>query len=199
MAIISRTKQQVIEVARQLFARSGVQHTTMNDIADAANKGRRTLYTYFKNKEDVVNAVIDTELKELRREIEIAKRLNIEPEEKLFNLIRVHLDTMKKLVLRNGSLRAEFFRDIWLVEKARHSFDLYERGVIAKVLEQGVKQKVFQMPHAGTMAFLLQNAIKGMEVPFICGQISPNKADSFELIQENMKHLILQGIKLETK
>ncbi len=199
MAGISRTKQQVIEVARQLFARFGVQHTTMNDIADSAGKGRRTLYTYFKNKEDILNAVIDVELRELRREIEVAKRLNIEPEEKLFNLIRVHLETMKRVVLRNGSLRAEFFRDIWLVEKARQSFDLYERKVIAKVLEQGVEQESFHVPNCKTMAFLLQNAIKGMEVPYICGQISPNKADSFEQIEINMKHLILQGIRLETK
>ncbi len=199
MAGINKTRQQVIEVARQLFARFGVQHTTMNDIADAAKKGRRTLYTYFKSKEDVVNAVVETELGELRREIEIAQRLNIAPEEKLFNLIRVHLETMKKVVLRNGSLRAEFFRDIWLVEKARQSFDLYERKVIAKILTQGVSRDVFEIPHIPTMSYLLQNAIKGMEVPFICGQISPNKVDSFEMIQQNMQHLILEGIKLKTE
>ncbi len=195
MAGISRTKQQVIEVARQLFARFGVQHTTMNDIADAAGRGRRTLYTYFKNKEAVVNAVVDMEMKELRREIEIAQRLQINAEEKLFNLIRVHLDTMKRLVLRNGSLRAEFFRDIWLVEKARQSFDQYERRVITKILEQGTEQGFFLIPNCQTMAFLLQNAIKGMEVPFICGQINPDKTKSFELIQQNMQHLILRGIK----
>ncbi len=195
MAGISKTKLQVIEVARQLFARFGVQRTTMNDIADAAKKGRRTLYTYFKSKEAVVDAVIDTELKKLWREIEIAQRLNIGAEDKFFNLIRVHLDTMKMLVLRNGSLRAEFFRDIWFVEKARHSFDRYERRVITKILEQGVEQGVFLIPNCQTMAFLLQNAIKGMEVPFICGHISPDKTASFELIQQNMQHLILRGIK----
>ncbi len=199
MAGISKTKQQVIEVARELFARFGMQHTTMNDIADAAQKGRRTLYTYFRNKEDVLNAVIDIEIKELHREIEIAKRLNIAPEEKLFNLIRVHLEAIKRIVLRNGSLKAEFFRDIWLVEKARQPFDLYERNIIEMILTEGVNQKIFQIPHIQSMAYLLQNAIKGMEVAFICGHISPNKAESFELIEENMKHLILQGIRLQTK
>ncbi len=199
MADISRTKQQVIEVARQLFARFGMQHTTMNDIADAAQKGRRTLYTYFRNKEDVLNAVIDIELEELRREIEIAKRLSLPPEEKLFNLIRVHLEVIKRIVLRNGSLKAEFFRDIWLVEKARQPFDLYERNIIAMILAEGVKQKAFQVPDIQSMAYLLQNAIKGMEVAFICGHISPEKTERFEQIQENMKQLILHGIKLETK
>ena len=30
------------------FSKDGVENTTMNDIALASKKGRRTLYTYFK-------------------------------------------------------------------------------------------------------------------------------------------------------
>lgn len=37
----------------------------MNDIARASGKGRRTLYTYFKSKEDVYYAVIESELERL--------------------------------------------------------------------------------------------------------------------------------------
>jgi len=44
---ISKTRQKLVDVARQLFARNGVANTTMNDIAVASGKGRRTLYTYF--------------------------------------------------------------------------------------------------------------------------------------------------------
>ena len=46
----SKTRDKLIEVARQLFAHKGVAHTTMNDIASASSKGRRTIYTYFRNK-----------------------------------------------------------------------------------------------------------------------------------------------------
>ncbi|MCI6877121.1 MAG: TetR family transcriptional regulator, partial [Parabacteroides sp.] len=41
---VSKTRERLVEVARQLFARSGVENTTMNDIAQASSKGRRTLY-----------------------------------------------------------------------------------------------------------------------------------------------------------
>ena len=50
---ISKTRQTLVDVARQLFAKKGMENTTMNDIAMASGKGRRTLYTYFKNKEEV--------------------------------------------------------------------------------------------------------------------------------------------------
>ena len=40
-----KTREKLIEVARQLFARKGIENTTMNDIANASEKGRRTNYT----------------------------------------------------------------------------------------------------------------------------------------------------------
>ena len=59
---ISKTRSLLIDVARRLFAQKGLEGTTMNDIAVASGKGRRTLYTYFKNKEAIYYAVIETEM-----------------------------------------------------------------------------------------------------------------------------------------
>ena len=59
---VSKTKAKLVDVARQLFAKMGVENTTMNDIALASKKGRRTLYTYFKSKEDIYMAVVESEL-----------------------------------------------------------------------------------------------------------------------------------------
>ena len=56
-----KTRNKLIDIARQLFAHKGIENTTMNDIAIAAKKGRRTIYTYFKNKRDIYNAVIESE------------------------------------------------------------------------------------------------------------------------------------------
>ena len=56
-----RTRELLIDVARQLFARQGVAATTMNDIAEASGKGRRTIYTYFKNKNEIYWAVVEAE------------------------------------------------------------------------------------------------------------------------------------------
>ena len=48
---VSKTRQKLVDVARQLFAKNGIANTTMNDIAVASGKGRRTLYTYFSRKD----------------------------------------------------------------------------------------------------------------------------------------------------
>lgn len=57
----SKTRERLLDVARQLFASNGVEKTTMNDIATASDKGRRTIYTYFKNKKEIYDAVIERE------------------------------------------------------------------------------------------------------------------------------------------
>ena len=47
---VSKTRQKLVDVARQLFAKIGIANTTMNDIAVGSGKGRRTLYTLFQLK-----------------------------------------------------------------------------------------------------------------------------------------------------
>ena len=59
---VSKTKAKLVDVARQLFAKMGVENTTMNDIALASKKGRRTLYTYFKSKDEIYLAVVESDV-----------------------------------------------------------------------------------------------------------------------------------------
>ena len=61
---VLKTRAKLVDVARQLFAKKGVEDTTMNDIAQASKKGRRTLYTYFKSKEQIYMAVVESELED---------------------------------------------------------------------------------------------------------------------------------------
>ena len=82
----------LIEVARQLFAKNGKKDVTMNDIAEASKKGRRTLYTYFNNKEEIYKAVIDKELGIILDRLNVVSALKTEPDVKLTNQIgRAHV------------------------------------------------------------------------------------------------------------
>ena len=56
---VSKTRVLMVDVARRLFAQYGKENVTMNDIAVASGKGRRTLYTYFGSKDEVYLAVIE--------------------------------------------------------------------------------------------------------------------------------------------
>ena len=95
---VSKTRAKLVDVARQLFAKKGVDDTTMNDIAVASKKGRRTLYTYFKSKEDIYMAVVESELEMLSDAMEQVAKKDITPDEKILKLIETHLDSIKMVV-----------------------------------------------------------------------------------------------------
>lgn len=174
---ISKTRSLLVDVARQLFAKQGVDDTTMNDIALASKKGRRTLYTYFKSKEDIYWAVIESELDRLSQEMKKVAIKNISPDEKIIELIYTRLDIVKEVVYRNGTLRASFFRDIWTVEACRKNFDKNEILLYRDVLSEGKEKGVFHIENVNLVADILHYSIKGIEIPYIRGLIGTGIPD----------------------
>ena len=168
---VSKTKAKLVDVARQLFAKMGVENTTMNDIALASKKGRRTLYTYFKSKDEIYLAVVESELDILSDMMKRVAEKNISPDEKLLEMIYTRLDAVKEVVYRNGTLRAYFFRDIWRVEKVRKKFDAKEVQLFKAVLLEGQAKGVFHSDDVEMTADLIHYCVKGIEVPYIRGHI----------------------------
>lgn len=160
-----------MDVARQLFAKNGIANTTMNDIAMASGKGRRTLYTYFKSKEDVYYAVIESELERLSDKLDEVAAKKISPQDKIIELIYTHLNMIRETVVRNGNLRAEFFRNIWMVEKVRKNFDEDELELFRKVYTEGKADGEFDIDNIDLVADITHYCIKGLEVPFIYGRL----------------------------
>lgn len=174
---VSKTRAKLVDVARQLFAKKGVDDTTMNDIAVASKKGRRTLYTYFKSKEDIYMAVVESELEMLSDAMEQVAKKDITPDEKILKLIETHLDSIKMVVYRNGTLRAGFFRNIWRVEAVRKNFDVKEIKLFKQVLAEGKDKGIFDIDNVDIIADIVHYCIKGIEVPYIRGQIAEELDD----------------------
>jgi len=188
---VSTTRKMLIEVARQLFAQHGKKDVTMNDIAEASKKGRRTLYTYFNNKEEIYKAVIDAELEGVLQRLMVVSQEALEPDVKLKKHIITHLDAIKNVVTRNGSLRADFFHDIYEVERTRRKIDLKEISLIKNMLVSGIEKRVFKRMDINLSSMIIFYAIKGMEVPYI----RQNLSDEFEKNQNSIVDFIFQGIK----
>ncbi len=185
---ISKTRQLLVDVARQLFAKKGLENTTMNDIAVASKKGRRTLYTYFKSKEDIYSAVIASELERLSDKLDEVAAKKIQPQDKIIELIYTHLNMIKETVVRNGNLRAEFFRNIWMVEKIRKNFDADEIELFRKVYSEGKAEGEFDIDNVELVADITHYCVKGLEVPYIYGRLGHG------LTEETSKPLVAKVV-----
>ena len=163
----------------------------MNDIATNSGKGRRTLYTYFRSKEEVYYAVIEHELKRLSDHMDEITHMNASPEKKMIHLIFAHLEAVKEAVYRNGNLRAEFFRDIWKVESVRKDFDLNEILMLRRIMNEGNDKGDFTIANVKLMAVITHYCIKGCEVPYIYGRIVVNSPEELYPYVQNMVHKVL--------
>lgn len=192
---ISKTKRDLIDVARQLFAKRGVESTTMNDIAEASQRGRRTLYTYFSNKNEIYKAVIESELGVLYGKLEEVIRRQMPADEKLILLAFTRLGAIKEVVTRNGTLRADFFRDIWKVENVRKEFDKKEIHYLETIIQDGCEKGIFKLQDIKQTAEILHYAFKGLEVPTIRGvmKLDYNKKEDREIISD----ILFKGIYLK--
>ena len=182
----------LMEKARQLFAKSGFENTTMNDIAEASQKGRRTLYTYFKNKKEIYDAVIESELENMYKRLQSSVRKEHTATDKLMLFFVTRLEIVKEVVTRNGTLRGDFFRDIFRVENVRKTFDKQEIDLLKMILDEGVEADEFEVLDTTRTARILHFALKGLEVPYIRGVMSQDPVDAID--RNTVANLIFKGI-----
>lgn len=191
--MVSKTRERFIEVARQLFARKGVENTTMNDIASASSKGRRTIYTYFKSKTEIFNAVIETETNKILTRLRLILSKPISPDEKLREYVGARFDAMKDIVGRNGSLRAGFFRDVRKVERAQRLIAAKETVLLSEILQEGVDKGIFSIKDIKRESIIIIHSMQGLVVPFIRDSFE-DMGISPEMIKTMTADLILKGI-----
>ncbi|RIV70158.1 TetR/AcrR family transcriptional regulator [Flagellimonas aequoris] len=86
----------IIEASKAVFRQYGYEKVTMNDIADAAGKGRSTLYYYFNNKYEVFEQVAIEEYSAILKpaEMQIKKSKSLSENLVLYN--RCKLEQIEK-------------------------------------------------------------------------------------------------------
>lgn len=189
----SRTKDKLIDVARQLFAHKGVENTTMNDIASASDKGRRTIYTYFKSKTEIFNAVVNREAQSIVERIADIPSMPIPPDEKLMTFIFSRFEAVKDVVGRNGSLKASFFLDVRRVDRIRRVNKHKEIVLLKEILNEGVQQGVFRIKHVDKTAEILLMAMQGLDLHYIRDSFADLGISKLKL-REYLKDFLLNGI-----
>ncbi|MBP2241092.1 AcrR family transcriptional regulator [Cytobacillus eiseniae] len=65
-------KQLIVDAATKSFSLFGFKATTMDQVAKIANVGKGTIYTFFKNKEELFDEIISSLIIEMKREADEA-------------------------------------------------------------------------------------------------------------------------------
>ena len=152
----------IIGVAAGLFATVGLRRTTMETIAAAAGRGRRTVYMYFSNKAEIYEAVVEGELNRIikpLREIAASEGAIRAGAAKL-RVERIRL--LKDLGNRNPLLMKDFAQGSSRVEKLKERLAREEEKVITPFFYR--HRKELNLPSGATVedcAAIFINILRG--------------------------------------
>ena len=91
---MNRTKKAIFEAAINVFATSGYNGSTVDEIASKANVAKGTLYYNFKSKEEIFNFVISKGLEIWHEKLTDIETLEDEPIEKLKKLFKMQFELL---------------------------------------------------------------------------------------------------------
>jgi TetR/AcrR family transcriptional regulator, fatty acid metabolism regulator protein len=172
MPVLGRTKKDVIqefrtaeilEAARRVFARSGFNATTVDQIAEEAGVAKGTVYLYFSSKHDLFCAAMRSGLADLyeRAQLEITAADTTADRIKAFigarlrycsenrDFFRIYYTEFASLKIRNPTAQPEFQ-------------DLYDQQValLQSLLEAGVRGGEVRPMDTRRAAHLLFEAVR---------------------------------------
>ena len=87
---------QILQAAKQMFQVYGLHKVTMDDVAKAIGKGRSSLYYYYKSKDEIFDAVMDLEIKEMMSAISRATDQVNSAEEKINAFCTTKLNLLRE-------------------------------------------------------------------------------------------------------
>ncbi|HEY3320052.1 MAG TPA: TetR/AcrR family transcriptional regulator [Planctomycetota bacterium] len=86
------TAELLVEAAEKVMTRSGFEAVTMRDIAAQAGCAPGTLYQYFENKQDLLNAILEKHTTVIVRRIDEATATSSDPVEQLQKNVRCSIE-----------------------------------------------------------------------------------------------------------
>lgn len=185
------TRETIVNVARDIFSKYGFKKTTMDDIAHACRKGKSSIYYYFKNKDEVFQAVVEKEIIVLRSKIFLAMSETDDVKEKLKAYILTRMTGFEKMINFYNAIKNEYLTQFEFIEHIRLRYDKEEISIIQQILNEGVKNDIFSIEDTNLAAIALFTAMKGFEIPFF---VFGTEDSTIELRLDKLLEMLFNGI-----
>lgn len=163
-------QQEILKAAIRLYQKFGPNGFTMDDLAAAAGRSRTSLYYYYKNRDEIYQAVMDKIARDMAAGIRQAVAAVETLREKIFAFCHTKLkaseDWKKVFSAMIESMDAE--------EQSRHAGVMYgwhkklihqESMILGEILTGATRRKEMRVISPGdqdTLVFLIYSGIRGL-------------------------------------
>src|ERR1044071_9262066 len=138
------TRENILEAAAQVFRQKGFHGASMQDIAEAVNLQKASLYHHVSSKQEILLALLDRALELLLERISAISSQEIPADKKLPEMIRAYLE----ILAENTDLSAVLLFEHRSLERKQHARHVPNRdkfeALWRSVLEEGVTTDLFK-------------------------------------------------------
>lgn len=164
-------QQQILQAAQQLFQKHGLYKVTMDDVAKAIGKGRSSLYYYYKNKDEIFDAVMDVEIREIITELTRAvdEMPHVEQKIHAFCITKIKISRKKRafFTAMEAGMNADEISDYAKAKRAMQKRIMKEESaLLIRVINNGTKKgelRSLNQKDQSTLVFVLLSSLHGMK------------------------------------
>lgn len=183
-------RKKIITTAGNIFRKNGFKKTTMDEIANAAGKGKSSIYYYFESKELIFQAVVLHEANILRNNLTTAIKAVDSPVDKMKNYVFVRMKSFEKLANYYNAIFDKNLDHFDFIETIRKKYDREELAILRLILYDGARKNVFNVASSDFTAMAVQTTLKGLEVPLFWKK----KEEHIELRLNAVLEVLFHGI-----
>lgn len=136
--------QRILDSAIAVFAERGFHSARVSDIAGRAGVADGTVYLYFRNKEEILMAAINTAFDAFMKRAHIELEKIESPVEKLGRLAFLHFDALGSNRNLAVVLQMELRQSVRFLEAFSHHRMVEYFGLVRECIKQGKDQGIFR-------------------------------------------------------
>ena len=183
-------KNEILNVARKLFFQKGYEQTSIQDIIDDLSIAKGTFYHYFNSKLDLLDQLIDRTTSEISASIKSILNMDMNAIEK-FNKF---FQALSVVSMQNIDVFLVTFKVMFRDENTIIRVKMYRRMVekntplFSSIIEQGIKEGVFNNPYPSDAAELLMQI--GANLDETIGRLILHEDETLEQLAKIMAQKI---------
>ena len=184
-------EEQILNAAKKLFTNYGFKKVSMDEIASEAGVTKKTVYTYFSSKEELLKYCIKEELQNMRKIIENVESKKLDFMETvhqvIYNLLKYKKNCkfLKMLFKESEILKNEQLKDnLKIVDKEIQNY-------IRKQLDLAIQNDKIEVQNIDITTFLIYKMYIALMIDW---NEDYKKLDEKE-IADNILHFLVNGLK----
>lgn len=157
----------ILNAARAIFFAKGLESTTVDEIAEAAELSKGGIYLYFRSKEDIYFSLMDEGLNLLLAEFQKIARRQKRADQLLLEIIQAYYRFYRR--------HTAYFHILFLFQhsnvRSRIAAELFHQGqdrgnqcmaIVANLIQRGIDQKIFRAADPCQVALIGWSTLNGV-------------------------------------